>query len=63
LLNCFLIDQLPKSDPKFVGAVAAIKGDVKRMAEMIEQLRTVNASAREEYVAGTEILKLGPGRS
>jgi DNA-binding response OmpR family regulator len=63
LLNCFLIDQLPKSDPKFIGAVSAIKGDVKRMADMIEQLRTVNASVREEYVRGTEILKLGPGKS
>jgi len=63
LLNCFLIDQLPKSDPKFISAVTAIKGDVKRMAEMIEQLRTVNASAREEYIRGTEILKLGPGKS
>ncbi len=62
LLNCFLIEQLPKDDPKFVGAVTAIKGDVKRMAEMIEQLRTVNASAREEYVRGTDILKLGPGK-
>jgi DNA-binding response OmpR family regulator len=59
VLNCFLIDQLPKSDPKFVGSVAAIKNDAKRMAEMIEQLRTVKASEKEEYVQGTEILKLG----
>jgi DNA-binding response OmpR family regulator len=59
LLNCFLIDQLPKSDPKFVGAVAAIKGDAKRMADMIEQLRMVKASDREEYLKGIEILKLG----
>lgn len=59
LLNCFLIDQLPKSDPKFVGAVHAIKNDAKRMAEMIDQLRTVKASERESYVQGTEILKLG----
>lgn len=59
LLNCFLIDQLPKSDARFTTALAAIKGDAKRMAEMIEQLRTVKASAREEYIQGTEILSLG----
>jgi DNA-binding response OmpR family regulator len=62
LLNCFLIDQFPKSDPKFAGAVAAIKGDAKRMAEMIEQLRTVKASDREQYIHGMEILKLGPSK-
>lgn len=61
LLNCFLIDQLPKSDAKFVGAVAAIKSDAKRMAEMIDKLRTVDASDREAYFGATDILKLGPG--
>jgi DNA-binding response OmpR family regulator len=63
LLNCFLIEQLPKSDHKFVGAVAAIKGDAKRMADMIDQLRMVKASDREEYLKGTEILKLGSTKS
>jgi DNA-binding response OmpR family regulator len=58
LLNCFLIEQLPKSDAKFVGAVAAIKSDAKRMAEMVEKLRTVNAADREEYFGKTQILKL-----
>jgi len=62
LLNCFLIDQLPKSDSKFVGAVNAIKNDAKRMAEMIDQLRTVKASEREAYIQGAEILKLGPAQ-
>lgn len=60
LLNCFLIEQLPKSDPKFSGAVTAIKSDAKRIGEMIEQLRTVNAAEREQYVPGTEILALRP---
>jgi DNA-binding response OmpR family regulator len=58
LLNCFLIEQFPKSDTKFVGAVAAIKNDAKRMAEMIEKLRSVNAAEREEYFGVTQILKL-----
>jgi DNA-binding response OmpR family regulator len=60
LLNCFLVEQFPKSDAKFVGAVAAIKNDAKRMAEMIDKLRSVNASEREEYFGTTQILKLDP---
>jgi DNA-binding response OmpR family regulator len=58
LLNCFLIEQFPKSDAKFVGAVAAIKNDAKRMAEMIDKLRSVDAAEREEYFGATQILKL-----
>lgn len=58
MLNCFLIEKLPKEDPKFMGAVTAIKNDVRRMVEMIDKLRTIKASAREEYFEGTEILKL-----
>ena len=56
MLNCFLIEKLPKEDPKFIGAVIAIKNDVRRMVEMIDRLRNVKASAREEYFEGTEIL-------
>jgi DNA-binding response OmpR family regulator len=63
LLNCFLVEQFPKSDAKFVGAVAAIKSDAKRMAEMIDKLRSVNASEREEYFGSTQILKLDPDTS
>jgi DNA-binding response OmpR family regulator len=58
MLNCFLIEKLSKEDPKFIGAVIAIKNDVRRMVEMIDRLRNVKASAREEYFEGTEILKL-----
>lgn len=59
LLNCFLIEQLPKSDPKFIGAVTAMKNEVQRMSGMIEQLRSVKATEKEPYVKGAEILKLG----
>lgn len=58
LLNCYLIENLAKSDPKFCAAVAAIKSDVKRMVEMIEMLRRADASAQEEYCEGSTILKL-----
>jgi DNA-binding response OmpR family regulator len=59
LLNCFLIEQLPKSDAKFVGAVGAIKNDARRMAEMIDKLRSVDAAEREAYFGSTEILRFG----
>ena len=58
MLNCFLLEKLPKEDPKFIGALIAIKNDVRRMVEMIDKLRKVKASAREEYFGKTEILKL-----
>jgi len=58
LLNCYLIEQLPKNDPKFIGALAAIKSDTKRMSDLINQLRSVKASDREGYYGETEILKL-----
>ena len=58
LLNCYLIEQLPKTDPKFIGALAAIKSDTKRMGELINQLRSVKASDREGYYGDSEILKL-----
>jgi two-component system NtrC family sensor kinase len=59
MLNCFLLDRLPKDDPKFAGALAAIQSDVRRMVAMIDSLRNVKASAREGYFGNTEILKLG----
>jgi DNA-binding response OmpR family regulator len=58
LLNCYLIEQLPKSDARFVGAVAAIKSDAQRMAEMIDKLRNARASETESYLPGERILKL-----
>jgi DNA-binding response OmpR family regulator len=58
MLNCFLLEKLPKEDPKFMGAIAAVKSDVRRMVEMIDSLRNIKASSREEYFEGTEILKL-----
>jgi len=58
LLNCYLLEQLPKGDEKFKEALASVQSDAKRMAEMIERLRGVNAAEREGYFRDTEILKL-----
>jgi DNA-binding response OmpR family regulator len=59
LLNCYLLEQVPKEDSKFQIALAAVKSDAKRMADMIEMLRDADASKREEYFGATKILKLG----
>jgi DNA-binding response OmpR family regulator len=58
MLNCFLLEQLPKDDPRFKVALAAIQSDARRMADMIEKLRTAKASEREGYIGNAEILKL-----
>jgi len=58
LLNCYLVEQLSREDPKYVTALNAIKSDARRMAEMLEQLREVDASRREGYYGKTEILQL-----
>ena len=58
LLNCHLLERLPSEDSKFKTALFAIKQDVKRMAEMINKLRTVDATKKEAYHANTEILDI-----
>lgn len=58
MLNCFLLEQLPKDDPRFKAALAAIQSDARRMADMIDKLRTAKASEREGYIGNSEILKL-----
>ena len=56
LLNCFLIEQLPKSDPKFVEAVHAVKADVSRMTDLIDRLRVVRADQTATYVESEKML-------
>lgn len=58
LLNCYLIEHIPKDDSKFTGALESIKNDAKRMAEMIQKLRVVDASRKEGYYGETQILSL-----
>lgn len=58
LLNCFLLETLDPADGKFKSAIQAVKSDAKRMAQMIEQLKSVDASQKEQYHADTSILSL-----
>lgn len=59
LLNLFLIESIPKDDARFVQALAALKADCVRLKELLEEIRSADASAREGYHGTTEILRLG----
>ena len=58
ILNCHLLDRLSPEDARFQQAVQAIRHDAKRMAEMIERLKTVDATKRQDYHGKTQILEL-----
>lgn len=58
MLNCHLLETLPKEDERHQRALKSIKDDAKRMADIISQLKSVDAAKKEDYVAGTEILEL-----
>jgi len=59
LLNCHLLESLMPEDPRFKNALAAIKVDCKRMVDMLENLKQVNAASTQEYFVDTKILKMG----
>ena len=58
MLNCHLIETLGPADERSKRALAAIKQDSKRMAELIEKLRTADASKTASYHGKTEILNI-----
>lgn len=62
MLNCHLIESLPASDPRYKAALEAVKQDTKRMAALIEKLKSLDPKNKETYYQGTEILGLGEGK-
>lgn len=60
MLNCHLIETLPAGDERSKKALAAIKSDAKRMAELIEKLRNADASKTSAYHGKTAILNIDP---
>lgn len=58
LLNCRLLESILSEDPMVIKTVRAIVGDVKRMSELIEALRTVDSNQTERYDRNESILKL-----
>ena len=58
MLNVHLIESLDREDEKYKKALAAVKLDTKRMAELIDKLKTADAGSTEEYHGKVQILKL-----
>jgi signal transduction histidine kinase len=58
MLNCHLLERLPSTDERFQKALQAVKADAKRMAELIERLRGVDAKKTEAYHGEARILNL-----
>jgi len=58
MLNCHLVETLPTTDERYQKALHAIKLDTRRMVEMIERLKGVDAGKTEQYFGRTEILDI-----
>lgn len=58
MLNCHLLEKLEPSDARYKKALDAIKLDARRMADMLEKLKSVDASKTSEYYGDTEILDI-----
>lgn len=58
LLNCYLLQTLRPADPKYQKALAAITHDAKRMAEMLEKLKGVDAAKTAAYHQDMRILDI-----
>jgi len=58
LLNCYLLEMMPKEDGRFGIALEAVKNDAKRLASMIEQLRGADAARVEEYSGDRKIIAM-----
>ncbi len=57
-LNCHLLETLNPQDPKHGQALAAVKNDIVRLTQLLENLRNVNAAKTEEYHSGVKILEV-----
>lgn len=58
MLNCHLLETLPKEDKKYQQALLAVKNDSRRMAEMLEKLKAIDPEKKQEYYGKTEILDI-----
>ncbi|MCO6430042.1 MAG: response regulator [Deltaproteobacteria bacterium] len=58
MLNCHLLEALEKKDERYKQALSAVKNDAKRMSEMIEKLKGVDAGKTQQYFEKTAILEI-----
>ncbi len=59
MLNCHLLENLPQTDSRYQQALAAVKADSRRMAELLEKLKVVDAAKTQAYYGDTAILNVG----
>ncbi len=57
-LNCHLLEGVVTTDPTFKKALFSIKADLIRLADMIENLKKIDAARTEEYHSGVKILEV-----
>ena len=58
MLNVHLLKSLDSSDPKFKQALQALNLDAKRMADLIEKLKSTDASKTQDYYGDINILNI-----
>lgn len=58
MLNCHLIEKLPKEDARFKGALEAIKKDSERMSDLLDKLKKVDTKYTASYHGAIEIYDL-----
>ena len=63
MLNLHLLKQLFPSDEKYSKSLAAIHCDAKRLVELLEEMKQVDALSTSEYFGSTAILSLGTGET
>ena len=55
-LNCHLMEKLSHDDKRYIAALASIKSDTRRMVEIIEKLKVVDANSTKQYYGRTAVL-------
>jgi len=58
MLNCRLLEVLRHGDERYAKALQAVKADTRRMVEMIEKLKHVDAGRTQPYDGKTSILDI-----
>jgi DNA-binding response OmpR family regulator len=57
-LNLFLLETVPQNDPRYKRAFEAVKQDLKRMTEMLDELKRVDPGHTVHYYGGASILEV-----
>ena len=58
MLNLHLLEVLPAEDFRYKNALAAINSDVRRLAELLNRLKTADARKKSEYYGALDIIEV-----